>query len=636
MKKGNLINEALFKLTDSADKSDPQGGKVSRDIIKSDANEAASGKVKTALSSSEKARLTNEATIFSETFLRIQKKQAPDDKASTTVVSSAQKSVKGASGPPAMAAKKSGLGLWAIVGAVAVGLFALAQHLQGMFRPLGDFIAKAVFKLKAFAKIFKAFKFGKLFKFLGLTKVIGKIKAFFKANKIVKFFTKIGTTVFKAFGSITKVVSKVFKGGGGFLGKMFKGIIKTVGGKIGKFLKFIPFLGSIVSFGFAYSRWKKGEYIPAIFELISGILNLIPGVGNVVSMVIDGGLLLYDLYTAQDAKEQEDIKAGGTGGFLTKAKEKFMEVIKGKLRYLPFIGGIAHLGDAYNSFMDGQWKDGFISLGKGILGQIGGQGLVDAAMWLVSLLDSDQESTFNFSLPSWDFFADIWGKVGSFFSGIFDGIGGWVTDKIDWIKAKYESITGFVSGAVDVIKSPVKAAGTALGNAMLSVTGAGDVPYADMSNRGVLTDMITKLNAGRIPQDVLDKHGGESALRHQVWTRIQAIDRGEADPGFEEKGKVTKQELKTVEASSGVLVDIKAGVGYTNKLLVRQGKILINSFKELQAIRTGGLGGGSPTVNVQSSPPAAASSSKNYSDPGSFSDSRADYYKSPYSLNATA
>ena len=316
--------------------------------------------------------------------------------------------------------------------------------------------------------------------------------------------------------------------------------------------------------------------------------------------------------------------------------EKFMGVIKGKLRYLPGIGGIAHLGDAYNSFMSGNWKDGFISLGKGILGQIGGQGLVDAAMWLVSLLDSDEESTFNFSLPSWDFFADIWGKVGSFFSGIFDGIGGWVTDKIDWIKAKYESITGFVSGAVDVIKSPVKAAGTALGNAMLSVTGAGEVPYADMSNRGVLTDMITKLNAGRIPQDVLDKHGGESALRHQVWTRIQAIDRGEADPGFEEKGKVTKQELKTVEASSGVLVDIKAGVGYTNKLLVRQGKILINSFKELQAIRTGGLGGGSPTVNVQSSPPAAASSSKNYSDPGSFSDSRADYYKSPYSLNATA
>ena len=68
------------------------------------------------------------------------------------------------------------------------------------------------------------------------------------------------------------------------------GKLPTMAAKLAKFiplktLKFLPLIGSLLSFGFAYDHFKKGQYISGLWELVSGIANLFPGVGTAISIV---------------------------------------------------------------------------------------------------------------------------------------------------------------------------------------------------------------------------------------------------------------------------------------------------------------------------------------------------------------
>lgn len=374
MAKTNDIISALFEQS-KKDTSSTDDSKGSRDIIGSDAAKFSEEKVKPTLTSQEKARTTNISTIMAETFLKIQKAQEPDKKESTIVGESTAKAQEAKAVGEKKMAKSSSLWKLALLAAAAAA-FKFGEWVSETFGEIGEFFTKALIKGKSWFKGLKS-----IFKNL---KIFDKIKDWFKSLKLV---SKI-TGWFKDL-KIVKGLKGIFKGGG-FLSKMLKGVMAKVGGKLLKTLKFIPVLGSIVSFGFAYTRFKEGDYIAAIFELISGIANLIPGAGWIVSAIIDGGLLLYDLWNSEKEQQKKDPK--GETGFLHSVRDKFMSVIKGKARYLPLIGGFVHMGESYEAFKNGEWKKGFISLGKGLLGFIGGQGLVDGAMWLVSFISTPNET----------------------------------------------------------------------------------------------------------------------------------------------------------------------------------------------------------------------------------------------------
>jgi len=188
---------------------------------------------------------------------------------------------------------------------------------------------------------------------------------------------------------------------------MFKGIAGKIGGKLMKFGRFIPVIGSLFSFGFGIARWKKGEYIPAIFEFVSGILNLLPfGVTNIASMVIDGALLLYDLDKEAKAKQEAD----PTGGSFS-----LWDKIRGYFLMSPGIQNIMSLGKAIGAIFRGDWKEA----GKHFLHSLPGIGSI--LFWITEAQEGNPLAGPVVGKVS-DFFKAVGDKIVSFFKSIADGI----------------------------------------------------------------------------------------------------------------------------------------------------------------------------------------------------------------------
>jgi len=263
---------------------------ISKNIIK---------KVNPQLSSSEKRRLQFESTIFAETLINLQRKEKKDTFGKTktkkdTPIDKATSVIK--EGEEKEKAPKLKLPL--MLG-LAAGITAFATWISEFLGPVGEFVAKVLPKL---------------------LKPLGGFVA--KSLKAIK---------------------------GGKLMKMLGGIAAKIGGKIAKFGRFIPVIGSLFSFGFGIARWKKGEYIPAIAEFVSGILNLLPfGVTNIASMVIDGALLLYDLDKEATAKREEDPTGEGFSMW-DKIREFFL--------MSPGIGNIINLAKGIGAIFKGEWGE---------------------------------------------------------------------------------------------------------------------------------------------------------------------------------------------------------------------------------------------------------------------------------------
>ena len=135
------------------------------------------------------------------------------------------------------------------------------------------------------------------------------------------FITKMGSK-FGALGKFAKDFSLQFKFISQTIAKSGKGVttlfkalgsgIKIAGkGGIKSLLKKIPILGALVGAGMAYSRAKKGDWLGAGAELLSGIASIFPGIGTGISVGIDAGLMASDMagYTGGNPNEDKAVTA---------------------------------------------------------------------------------------------------------------------------------------------------------------------------------------------------------------------------------------------------------------------------------------------------------------------------------------
>jgi predicted chitinase len=238
-----------------------------------------------------------------------------------------------------------------------------------------------IFDLKFLQKAEKAGDAVKGAKDLGkfgqaVQRVIGVVKG------IGGFVGKIVGWLKSGFGALTEIggtVAKVLgKGkGGGILAKMLGGAFKLIGKMLQPILKKLPVIGAVMSIGFAWARFQKGETIPAILELISGILSFIPGIGTVGSIIIDGALMLYDMDKQKKEEAASGIEPKEGGGIFGKIKKWMGDWLMPKLRYLPFIGAMFYYADAISAFTSGDLFNGIDNLLKGLIATVGGKGLVD-------------------------------------------------------------------------------------------------------------------------------------------------------------------------------------------------------------------------------------------------------------------
>ena len=249
----------------------------------------------------------------------------------------------------------------ASLAALAYGIFG-DPKLRGLMKVIGKAGLKMAIKMIAnrFKFIWKGIKatFGKLaksFKFL--------LKPVWKGIKFIfKPIMAIGKNLIKLVkGFASSLVKPILGSAGKVLGKaglkpMLKAAVKVIGKTLGAVLKFIPGIGGIIDFAFAYFRFKDGDYIGGIIDVLAGLATFIPKVGGLLSIGLSILNAWMDISTGNKPGE-EGQKA--KGDFL---KDIGMWLVDNILQYVPGFDTIINLTRSIIAFVDGDIKGGLINL----------------------------------------------------------------------------------------------------------------------------------------------------------------------------------------------------------------------------------------------------------------------------------
>lgn len=160
---------------------------------------------------------------------------------------------------------------------------------------------------------------------------------------------------------VSKVALKI--GGAGIIKPLDKVISKMVGKFFTKgVLKKLPIIGTLISLGYAITRFKQNDWIGGLIDLASGVAVLVPGIGTVLSI----GLDVFNAWL--------DTKGGATQATISATTGTFKSVIatlKSKLAEtlpnLPVIGSIIKMGDSFGKILQGDISGGLRGFADSLL-----------------------------------------------------------------------------------------------------------------------------------------------------------------------------------------------------------------------------------------------------------------------------
>lgn len=178
-------------------------------------------------------------------------------------------------------------------------------------------------------------------------------------------FSKIGGVVTKVLPKATGIVGNLFSKIGGKLLTVLKGAVP--------FLKKIPVIGTIISVGFAISRFMKGDTTGGVIDVLSalaGLLHLIPGPGTAAAIALQIGLdglnAFLDFKYGGSSKEASGKKWEGIKDFFGSIGNWITEKLKNAWDSISQWGPIKTLIDLSSAMMEGGM--GFIRLLNPMLG----------------------------------------------------------------------------------------------------------------------------------------------------------------------------------------------------------------------------------------------------------------------------
>lgn len=404
-----LLEELLGLLKTLNDSITPKEGNSlsNKNILGGENTTDPNKKISSSLSNPERKRTKEIATIFAKTILDYQSKSTKDTALKTSIAKVTK--IKTPTFKKKEEAEKSGgfLGmlknLLPILGGI-VGIGALIAGLatDGPFKGI----------LKLFAKG-------------GMKMLTNGIKTLIKSiTRIIALpFTAMKNmfgSVMKALtGTATKTASKASaKMATGFIGKLFSALKPML-----KILKKIPIIGSIISIGFAISRFKSGDNIGGVIDVLSalvGLINIIPG-GSIVAIPLSLGLDILNAWLDVQAAKPEN-KEGGKAGILKSMAGSIGSWIWKNSDHFPIIGGIKRWGMAYQAFKSGNIQEGIKNIGYGILSFIPGGGIIIQGIEaLMGFFSSNNEQSKDLK------------ENKSWFSGLKD-----------WIKSKLKKLPYFL------------------------------------------------------------------------------------------------------------------------------------------------------------------------------------------------
>lgn len=420
---------------------------IDKNIVKSPNSPLTNGKKQSgSLNSFEKKRLTESFTLFNKLFFDYKKKMEPDSKERTKVTQIAKKQVM----PPPLPQKKegkSGFSFSSILAGLAlfgIGLWSFISGLMtdGPFKGLLKILSRFSLKggIKLLGKAIKPFLeiAGKLLK--TPMKFLGKIGKFLGEG-----FGKVGKFL---FGDITKIAGKMFgKIGGGSLGKMLFKFIKP----LAKVFKRIPIIGTILSVAFAYSRFKSGDVVGGVIDVLSGLAGLVdivlPGVGTAMSIGLD--VLNAVLDSKADQGEGKPPKSKMT--ILKDMASSVGNWIWSNRMYIPILSSVNRFMMSWDAFKSGDISGGFANFGlalSNLVTGVDGEKIMEGISGFMGLFEGDKGSQSN-PKPNSSFISDM-SKV----------VGEKIMELWEWIKQKVkDGIAGLIPGgkaAVEFAKSTAK------------------------------------------------------------------------------------------------------------------------------------------------------------------------------------
>jgi hypothetical protein len=246
-----------------------------------------------------------------------------------------------------------------LMGTVGEWISKIGSNISDAFKSLGEKIPKMLSN----AQKYLVEKFPKLASNLSsigsvmsesFDKVINWVKTPFEklSTTIVEFFSK------KGGGEIAKVAATKLEGS--FLKKLFLGPLKAIG-KLGiKGLKAVPGIGALISFYFAYNRYKQGDHTGALIEVASGLASSIPWAGTAISIALD----MINAWRDMSGKTAEEVKQNGSSNnWFTKMVDGFGKWASDNLYNWPYVGSIVRSAEHFEA---GRWKEGFISMANAI------------------------------------------------------------------------------------------------------------------------------------------------------------------------------------------------------------------------------------------------------------------------------
>jgi len=328
-----LLEEVLGLLqTINETRGVPEGENISDKNILQTGNSNPNKKVKSSLSNEEQKKTKEVASIFAKTFFEMQRKFQGDKALKTSVQKITPNAKKIETG-----GRKSDLEMpkkGSMLGGILMLLGGAGALIMGL---LTDGPFKGALKILS--------KIG----------ISGGIKMLMTAAKGM-------------LGTFSRFVTAPFKFAGKLLGKGFMGRIVGALKPLAKILKKIPLIGTIISIGFAISRFMDGDTVGGVIDVLSalaGLLNLIPG-GSIIAIPLTIGLDILNAWLDAKTEGAKDKNAAKLDilGDMAKSIGKW---IWDNALWLPVIGGFKRWGMAYDAFKGGNIMEGLKQFGLGIL-----------------------------------------------------------------------------------------------------------------------------------------------------------------------------------------------------------------------------------------------------------------------------
>jgi hypothetical protein len=283
------------------------------------------------------------------------------------------------------------------------GLFLLLDGIRTneWYKGLEKILGKGLLHASGFAKTLNKFIYGLVSK---LIKIPARLIGSFSKSIMGLFGKEAGTAAVKTGLGASK----------GIIPKMLGGLLK--------FFRRVPIVGSLISIGFAVSRFMNGDVLGGFIDTLSGLSGLLylTGAGAPLAFGIGLGLDALNAFL--------DYKAGGIGEGKKGKGAMIMDWMKNlgswiakKMVDLPIIGPWAK---AMQHFKAGEWLKGLKQIAY-----------INPIFEFIGATFGDKETT-------------------SMTQSAGQATAGWLTGVKDWIKSKIKDIPGigFISDAADAFK----------------------------------------------------------------------------------------------------------------------------------------------------------------------------------------